>query len=56
MKSAFNQLIKSIQEFYIDIDAKIKEIGAYLASLSGIDTLETSKKDHEDFLIFSNHL
>lgn len=37
MKMAFNELIESIQEFYIDIDSKIKEIGAYISSLSGTE-------------------
>lgn len=39
MKLAFNELIESIQEFYIDVDTKIKEIGTYLTTISGVDTL-----------------
>jgi hypothetical protein len=37
MKKAFNDLIESIQEFYIDIDCKIKEIGAYIANFESIE-------------------
>lgn len=37
LKKAFNDLIDSISEFYIDIDAKIKEISMYLANICGSD-------------------
>jgi hypothetical protein len=32
MKNAFNELIASIQEYYVDIDTKIKDICIYLTA------------------------